>query len=393
MDVTFRNARLVDAAGGLSETDITIGAGRILSLGRPGAGRGATVDLGGMLVTPGFIDVHTHGGGGHALHTKDTGEIRAYARWAPTTGATAFLIGVLGVPGGLPEEQLQAAIDAIEAPGPGAAALGIHLEGPYISPGRRGAHDASWLRMPSASETARLLALAGRRLKIVTLAPELPGAGELIHALTGAGVTVSIGHTDATYEEAHNAIQMGVSHATHVPNAMPRLHHREPGALGAVLESGAVRCELIADGVHVHPAMMKLLIAALGPERVVAITDALPAAGTDRAFTLLGGRHVSVQGGAARLDDGALAGSLLTTDAALHNLLRLAGSPLPAAVGMLTRNPARAAGVGERKGMLIPGYDADLLVFDASLTLQVTLCRGTVAYATAAWRERLEALG
>jgi N-acetylglucosamine-6-phosphate deacetylase len=389
MRLMLRGARLVDAAGDHPGTDITIEGGRIHGVGRSRGAPGRMVDAPDAIVTPGFIDVHTHGGGGSNLHTAEAEEILTYGRWAPATGTTAFLVGVVGVPGALPEAQLGAAVAAIESGTDGAAPLGINLEGPYISAEHRGAHAQSWLRAPDIGETERLLTLSAGHLSMMTLAPELPGALAMIRTLVEAGVAVSIGHTDATYEQTQQAIQLGATHMTHCFNAMRPLRHREPGPLGAMVEAAQVRGELIADGVHVHPAAMRVLMRALGTERTVIVTDAQAAAGTHDATFEFAGQPATVTGGAARLADGTIAGSVLTMDQALRNVLQLDGISLCEAVSMLTLNPARAAGAAARKGRLRAGYDADLLVFDASLTLQATFCRGVLAFASDAWRERL----
>lgn len=390
MRLTLHGVRLVDATGDRPGSDITIDGTRIRAVGRSRGAPGRVVEAADAIVTPGFIDVHTHGGGGCNLHTTDAEEILAYARWAPRTGTTGFLIGVVGAPGALPEAQLGAAVDAIEAGRVGAAPLGINLEGPYISAEQRGAHAAAWLRAPDVAETERLLSLAAGHLSVITLAPELPGASAMICRLVEAGVTVSVGHTDATYEQTQQAIQLGATHATHCFNAMRPLRHREPGPLGAIVEAASVRGELIADGVHVHPAAMRVLMRALGAERTIIVTDAQAAAGVPDAIFEFAGQPARVVGGAARLANGTIAGSVLTMDQALRNVLDLGDISLSQAVGMLTLNPARAAGVAQRKGRLRAGYDADLLIFDASLTLQATLCRGAVAFATDSWRERLD---
>ena len=389
MRLTLRGARLVDVATDLLSGDITIEDGRILAVGVAPDAPGRVVEASGLVVLPGFIDVHTHGGGGHNLHTTDPNEILAYARWAPRTGVTAFLIGTVGVPGEVPESQLRAAAAAINAwpsgAGAGAEPLGIHLEGPYISPARRGAHPLSWLREPNPTETERILALADGHLRLVTLAPELPGAHALIRSLVAAGVTASMGHTDATYEQALEAIALGVTHATHCCNAMRPLLHRDPGPLGAIALSPGVSGELIADGVHVHPAMAQVLIKMVGAERIIIITDAQAGAGiTDGAFEFAG-QPVRVVGGAARLADGTLAGSVLTMDQALRNACATLGASLSAASGMLSRNPARSIRADDRKGLLAPGYDADLALLDAQLALCATFCRGTLAYASDEW--------
>lgn len=392
MRFTLRGAHLVDASSDIPEGDITVENGRIVSVGDPPSRPGKLIDAANMLVIPGFIDVHTHGGGGFNLHTTAPEEIHDYARWAPSTGVTSFLIGVVGTPGALPEPQLVAAVDGIRRWQDGAEPLGIHLEGPYINERRRGAHLPAWLRAPSAAETERILALADGYLRIVTLAPELPGAAQMIRQLVEAGVRVSIGHTDATYEQAVEAIQLGASHMTHCCNAMRPLHQRDPGPLSAVAQSPEVFGELIADGVHVHPAMMYVVVKILGPERTIVITDALAAAGLDNAAFEFAGQPARVISGVARLADGTITGSVLTMDQAFRNVLRMTPVDLRQAVGMLTRNPAHAANALERKGRLARGCDADLLLLDQSLALQATLCGGSVAYASDTWQERLQPL-
>jgi N-acetylglucosamine-6-phosphate deacetylase len=397
MKFTLRGARLIDAVSDVPARDITVEDGMIASVGDmadPAVadqvdGHGTVVDVSGMIVTPGFIDVHTHGGGGHNLHTTDPDEICAYAHWAPTTGVTSFLIGVVGTPDAMPLAQLRAAAQAIGQCASGAQPLGIHLEGPYISEKRRGAHPLAWLRTPSEEETLALLEAAGGHLRMVTLAPELPNAAAMIRRLVEAGVTVSIGHTDASYEQAQEAIGLGATHATHCCNAMRPLHQRDPGPLGAVAEARTVRGDIIADGVHVHPVMVRLLVRLLGPERTVLITDALAGAGMRNAVFEFAGQRAQVVGGAARLANGTLTGSVLTMDQALRNVLEMAGVSLQEAIGMLTYNPAQAIGVSGRTARLAPGFSADLVLLDSTLRPQATICGGLVSYATRAWKARL----
>ncbi|TMD01479.1 MAG: N-acetylglucosamine-6-phosphate deacetylase [Chloroflexi bacterium] len=327
------------------------------------------------------------------MHTSDADEIRAYVRWAPETGVTSFLIAIVGVPDSIPEQQIKTAVEVLRDDlFLGAEPAGIHLEGPYINVARRGAHKPSWLRLPDESETARLLALTGGYLRLLTVAPELPGAAAIIRRLVDAGITVSMGHTDATYEQAQEAIELGITHVTHCFNAMRPLLHRAPGPLAAVAQSKHVRGELIADGVHVHPAAMNVLVKLLGPERTIVITDALAAAGVPNTTFDFAGQPARVIRGAARLSDGTITGSVLTMDQALRNVLKMTEVSLQQAVGMLTINPAHAAHLSHRKGCLQPGYDADLLIFDQSLVLQATICRGAVAFATDEWRDRLSGL-
>jgi N-acetylglucosamine-6-phosphate deacetylase len=373
--------------------DITVAGAWIEQVGREDGKETQVIEAGGTITMPGFIDVHTHGGGGFNLHTTQVHEIQSYAHWIPTTGVTSFLVAVVGTPGALPEQQLRTTMSAIEQQGsnakPEAEILGIHLEGPYINEKRRGAHPTTWLRTPNEREIQTILELTQGYLRIITLAPELPGAEQVIRQLVDAGVTVSIGHTDANYEQTQAAIRSGITHATHCFNAMRPLLHREPGPVAAIAQVSGVRGELIADGIHVDPAMMDMLVRMLGPERTVIVTDAQAAAGIPNGTFEFAGQRAEVVSGAARLVDGTLAGSVLTMDCALRNVLDMTHVSLSEAVRMLTYNPAQAAGVDTRKGKLHPGYDADLLIFDEHLTLQATLCRGRIAFATSAWRERL----
>jgi len=390
MGFTLRGVRLIDAQKELFDTDITIDGTQIQAIRHSSDTQGDIIDAADMIAMPGFIDVHTHGGDGFNLHTVDAEEIREYARWVATTGVTSFLIGVVGTEGSLPEKQLSAAVDAIENMSTGAEPLGIHMEGPYINVIRRGAHLPEWLRMPDVAETERVLALTKGHLRLITLAPELPGASAMIRQLVNTGVTVSIGHMDATYQQALEAIPLGITHITHCFNAMRPIHHRMPGPIEAIAQAEQVQGELIADGIHVHPATMNILVRILGPKRLVVITDAQAGAGVPNATFNFAGRPLKVTRGAARLSDGTLAGSVLTMDLALRNMLQMTEVSLQEAVGMLTLNPAQAAHVSERKGLLQGGYDADVLLFDTELNLQATICRGTLVFATDTWRERIK---
>lgn len=401
MLITLRNAHLIDAAIDIAAGEIIITGAYIQAVVDKGKasdslleqiGSGIAIDATGMILMPGFIDVHTHGGGGFNLHTTDVAEIQSYARWVSCTGVTSFLIAVVGIPDTLPEQQLKAAVNAIEDQAgwiAGAEPLGIHLEGPYINAAKRGAHSTNWLRLPDEAETERLIDVAGGYLRLLTLAPELPGAAAMISRLIEAGITVSMGHTDSTYEQAQEAIRLGITHVTHCYNAMPPLLHHAPGPLAALSQAEGVLGELIADGVHVHPAAANALVKLLGPERIIVITDALAGAGLTGSTFEFAGQPVHAIDGAAYLADGTITGSLLTMDQALPKMLEMTTATPQQVVGMMTLNPARSAGVAHRKGRLQAGYDADVLIFDQSLALQATLSRGIVTYATNEWRKRL----
>jgi N-acetylglucosamine-6-phosphate deacetylase len=367
------NGRLALPGGELRRGWLRVEGGRIAALGEgdaPGPGR----DLGGALLAPGFIDVHVHGAAGAEFLDADPAEraaiLRAHARGG-TTGLLATTVTAS-------HERLLRAVQALAAAEPvdgGAALLGIHLEGPYLCERHRGAQDPAHLRPPDRAELDALLAAGPVRL--VTLAPELPGAPETIGRLAGAGVVASVGHTDATYAQAMAAFDAGARHATHLFNGMRPFHHREPGVIGAALDRDDVTCELICDGEHVDPAAIRLVHRLKGAGRSVLVTDAMSAAGLGDGEYRIGDLPVRVRGGRAELADSeTLAGSTLTMGAAVRNAVRLAGLPLADALRMASATPARVLGLEGSKGALAPGFDADLVVLDDALAVTATMVAG-----------------
>jgi N-acetylglucosamine-6-phosphate deacetylase len=250
---------------------------------------------------------------------------------------------------------------------PAARALGIHLEGPWISREFKGAQNERFIVPPTEESVATLLAEGKGAVKIVTLAPELPGAEQAMQTLRGQGICTSSGHTGATYEQALRAVELGATHVTHCFNGMTGLHHRRPGAAGAALLCDRLLAELIADGIHVHPDVMRLLIRVKGRERVMLITDSMSATELSDGIYALGGQEVYVRAGRAALGDGTLAGSTLTLDRAVRNVVHRCGVPLHDAVYMASAVPAQAIGLGDRKGRIRAGYDADITILNTDL--------------------------
>ena len=375
------NARLI-TADAVVEGGLLVEEGRIAAAGSGvEAPAGAEVlDLGGRYLAPGFIELHTHGGGDHSLLTEDPAEVEAYARWVASSGVTSFLIGVAGGEHERTLRALQRSAAFFERPSAGALALGYFLEGPFLNPRRKGAFPEAWLRPPDVAQFRQYVEATGGRLRLITLAPELPGADALIAAALEAGAVPSMGHSDATYEEALHAFEVGVRHVTHCFNGMRPLAHRDPGCLGAALTSPGVTCELILDGSHVHPAAAALLVRAKGVDGTVLITDAIPPAGTGRETLKWEGMKAKVMGRAAVREDGSIIGSLATTDVLVRHAVAWLPVTLPEAVRMVTRNPARVLGLKGRKGALSPGADADLVVLDDDLRVAMTVIRGQVAY-------------
>jgi N-acetylglucosamine-6-phosphate deacetylase len=334
------------------------------------------------MLAPGFVDVHVHGGGGSQVG-PDPHEVAGVARFHARHGTTGLLATT--VPG--PEAELVQTVRAVAAVArrgePDAArVLGCHLEGPFVSPERPGALDVRHLRAPNRTLFDALLDAGSGTVQTIVIAPELPGALELIAAAAAEGVVVAVGHTDATYEQAQAAFDHGARAATHLFNAMPPLHHREPGAAGAVLATPRVTAELIADGIHLHPATLRVAHAAKGPDRLVLITDAMLAAGLPDGEYALGGQPVAVTAGEARTAGGSLAGSTLTMDRAVQVSVMEAGIPLPDALTMASATPAALLGLGQVKGRIAPGADADLVVLDEECLAIGTMIGGQWAHAT-----------
>ena len=325
------------------------------------------------IVVPGFIDMHVHGGGGASY--LDAGHIAQAAKFHRRHGTTTTLASLVTAA----PDQLIAGVRALAKATREGTVAGIHLEGPWLSAARCGAHDPTQMRDPEPAEVDDVLAAGAGTIRMVTLAPERPGSGEAIRRFLDAGVVVAVGHTDATYEQTQQAIALGATVGTHLFNAMPPLHHREPGPALALLEDPGVTLELIADGVHVHSAMVRAVVGAAGPDRVAVITDAIAAAGSDDGAYRLGAVAIDVESGVARVRaTSAIAGSTATMDQLFRMVSRLgpdADAALVAAVQMTSATPARALGL-EQVGVLRTGYDANLVVLDRDLQVSAVMVRG-----------------
>jgi N-acetylglucosamine-6-phosphate deacetylase len=324
----------------------------------------AVHDADGRHVVPGFVDMHVHGGGGAAFTTGDPEQALAAARFHLRHGTTTLVAST--VTGELPDLERQ--IDELSGLVQDGLLAGVHLEGPFISKARCGAHDPALLLAPEPATVRRLLRAGRGMVRMVTLAPELEHGLDAVRLLTDEGVIAAVGHTEATYAQTRAAIELGAPVGTHVFNAMRPVHHREPGPVTALLEQDQVIAEVVNDGLHVHPSVVSLMFAAAGAHRIALITDAMAAAGMGDGQYRLGPLTVQVRDGAARLAQGdSLAGSTLTMDNALRNAVRLAGVSLPDAAVSASLTPARALGLAERIGSLEAGKQANLVVLDADL--------------------------
>jgi N-acetylglucosamine-6-phosphate deacetylase len=332
-----------------------------------------------LTAVPGFLDIHIHGAGGHDVMEGSEEALAAVTRTVASHGTTSILATTVTAS----LDDTYRSIEGISryiaqqhtTDEPRAEVLGIHFEGPFLSPERRGVHPAEFLLLPSAEVLEKLLQTSAGNARILTLAPELLGATPCIEVARSAGLVVAMGHTDATYEQARAAIAHGVHHAVHVYNAMRPFSHRDSGVLGAILTSPVVSAEMIADGVHVEEAAMRLLLQAKGPGCVILVSDGISATGMPDGTYTLGKFQVEVAGGVVRNSEGKLAGSTLTLDRALRNIVGL-GVPMPAALGMLTTNPASLLGIEFKKGALRFGADADIVLLDEALQVSNVWVRG-----------------
>lgn len=335
------------------------------------------VDARGLWVVPGFIDVHVHGGDGYDTMDATPQAIHGMARFFARHGVTGYYPTTMSAP----PEAIARAIENVAAtpqPEDGAQHLGVHVEGPFLSKDFPGAQLADVLRLADPAEYAGWFESGVVRL--ITLAPELPGGLDLIDAGVQRGIEFAIGHSGASYEQVITAADHGARQATHTFNGMLGLHHRNPGTLGGVLTEDRIFAQIISDGVHTHPAMVKLLVRAKGTGRVLLITDAIRAAGLPDGDYELGDQPVTVRNGICRIASGSLAGSTATMDGVLRNVMRFARLTLPEAIPMAAAVPAAAMNLAGKKGALQPGADADVVLLDDEAQVHVTIVCGRVVY-------------
>ncbi|TDD12377.1 N-acetylglucosamine-6-phosphate deacetylase [Nonomuraea diastatica] len=362
MSLTLADARIV-TPGGIHEGWLTIEDGRITHVGH-GSAPGPGLSVGGKHVVPGFVDIHNHGGAGGSFPTGELDRARDAVALHRRHGTTTTMASLVT---DTPDNLVRAASALAELCDEGLLA-GVHFEGPYISGARCGAHDPALLREPSPQEFAELVKAGRGHVRMVTIAPELPGALDTIRLAVSEGVIAAVGHSDAGYDQTIAGIEAGASVATHLYNAMPPLGHRAPGPIAALLDDERVTIELINDGVHVHPAMLRLACEVAGPGRTALITDAMSATGLGDGDYVLGSMAVRVDGGVARLvEGGSIAGSTLTMDVAFRRSVREVGMSLPDAVQVASLTPARVLGLADRIGSIAVGKAADLVVLSDAL--------------------------
>ena len=333
------------------------------------------LDFADDICSPGFVDMHIHGAFGKDTMDGDIEAIKTMSEFVVQHGTTSFLPTTMTASSAAVRQSLEAVHACMKDEMPGAQPLGVHLEGPFINPAAKGAQIESEIKYPAVGEFEEMCGPNMSVAKTITLAPEREGAEALIRFLSDKGIVPIIGHTKATYQQAKESFDWGVRHATHMYNAMTPLHHREPGVVGALLEDDRVTVELIADLIHVHPAVIKVTLAAKGAQHIALVTDAMSAAGLEAGTYQLGGQDVFMKDGEARLADGTLAGSVLTQDKALQNLASQ-GVALEDILEMLTATPARIISEDHRKGTIAVGMDADLIILTEALQVKAVFIAG-----------------
>jgi N-acetylglucosamine-6-phosphate deacetylase len=384
MSTVITAARLVTPLELIESPVVVVEDGHITALQSRSSAEipvGRLLDFPDLILAPGFIDIHIHGGAGRDAMEASESALAQIERQLIKHGVTAYLPTTVTAP----NEKILEALDGLGKaiatanrnqgrPSP----LGIHLEGPFISHEKRGVHPPENLLSPSPQAFDRFWQASAGTINMMTIAPELPGAVETIRYARKLGVHCSLGHSNATYQEAQSGISAGADHATHTFNAMRALDHRDPGILGAVLENDELTADIIADGIHVHPSVLNLFLRAKGADRAILITDAISATGMPDGVYKLGDFEVQVSNGRCAYQ-GRLAGSVLTLDRAIRNVMSFAGWQLQQAIKLATLNPAQRLGIPDRRGLLAPGRRADLVVLTPEGQVVHTIIGGEIA--------------
>lgn len=383
MSLAFVNANIVTPFRIIEHGTLVTKGPRIAAIGEaedikvPSSAK--RYDLEGRILAPGFVDVLVHGGGGHGFADLSRESLKKISEFFFMHGTTGLLAALYSKT----EAEMIADVTRISSfieTSPGTNIWGIHLEGPFINPELHGAMKAEYLWKPDVEAWQRLFDSSKGYIRLMTIAPELPGVELVMRAAAEQGVVLSIGHSAVTYAEVLTAIDNGAAHVTHMFNAMRPFHHRNPGLMTGALLHNELKIELIADGIHVHPAVMKLLYNVKGDGGIVLITDAIRACGMkDGDYTFMD-QTITVKGKRAYLPDGTLAGSMLTMEQAVKTMVEMVDVPLTNAVRMASLNGARVLGLSHRKGILAVGKDADLVVMDKNFEVKLTVFEGAVKY-------------
>ena len=375
------NCRLFDASDDKQTSSVLIENGVITQIGQiePGTTCDNTLDAKNRIIAPGFIDVHIQGAGGADVLDATPEALEAISQTCARFGVTGFLATTVFKPE-QDNRHLSLAAEYVGRDLGGANLLGIHLEGPFISHEKKGMIRPGCICPPSLRILDEIQDTTGGHLRMMTIAPELPDSRQIIRSLVESGAIASFGHSSATYEQTLDGFDAGISHVTHLFNAMASIHHRAPGPLVAIFESEHITAQVITDGVHIHPAVLKLAYEKLGPARTIPITDGMQAIGLGDGMFVYNGVEYESKAGAARYKDGTLIGTAIGLSQMLERFVGFTDCPLDVAIRMVTQNPAGILGLENKKGSIAVGKDADLILLEDNLSVNTTIVAGKIVF-------------
>lgn len=373
------NCRLFDSREDEPVTSILIEDGLIAKIDPYLTHSDETFDVKGKMIAPGFIDVHIQGAGGADILDATPEALQAISKTCARFGTTGFLATTVYKPG-QDNQHLTLTAENVGQDLSGAEMLGIHLEGPFISLEKRGMIQPGCIGTPSQKILDDIQDICAGHLKMMTIAPELPESLNLIRSLVDSQTIAAFGHSHATYEQTLEGFDAGISHITHLFNAMSSLHHRSPGPLTAIFQNEHITAQLITDGVHIHPAVLKLAFDMLGPKRSIPITDGMQAIGLGDGKFVYNGIDYESKDGAARYEDGTLIGTVLGLNQMLQRFIAFTNCPLIDAIKTVTENPAKILGLENKKGAIAPGKDADLVLLESDFDVYATIVGGKIVY-------------
>lgn len=377
----IKSGLIYDVKQGFKKNDLLITNGKIVKIGREIAGNvDEIVDADGFYVIPGFIDLHTHGSYGFDTMTATCEELDKMSLFYASKGVTGYLPTTITAPVTKIVRALENIGKRIEMGTSGAKILGVNLEGPYVNNKFKGAHPEEYIMYPTVGFTQELIKKSRNNIRMITLAPELDGVNELVEYFKHDNIVFAIGHSALNSNGAQQIFSQGITHVTHLFNAMVGIHHREPGLAGAALDNDSATVEIIADGIHINPSIIRLVVKCKFPEKIALVTDSTMAAGLDDGEYFLGEQKVYVKSKVGRLSSGVLSGSTLTMIDAVRNMVNKFKIPIEHVIKMASYTPSKIINLNHKKGSIDIGKDADVVLLDGELNVKMTIVEGRVVF-------------